>query len=182
MAIAKEGLNLTAPKKRHQIADYLKVGNDYYLMGTGFTSINEQYGAQEDNKAYVNSKEQSTTLTSYQREFPYNCDLITSEEAVMALREVGERGLTGTDAMFEYIRVDLFLPKSSESNNEEFYARHFIVTAVPDGEEGEGTETITDTGTLKPFGEMTEGWFNIGETKGFTENANAYTTAIAAIQ
>lgn len=180
MAIDGSKLKLTAPKKRHQIADYLKVGDTYYLMGMGFTSINENYGTQEDGKAYVNNKELSTTVTSYQREFPYNCDLITSEEAIMALREVGERGLTGTDAMFEYVRVDLFLPKATAEDNTEFYARHFIVTAVADGEEGEGAEVVTNSGNLKPYGDMTEGWFKVGASANtFTADLDAYATATA---
>lgn len=167
MAISSNVANLAAPRKRHEIADYLKVDSAYVLMGSGFTTINENYGAQEDSKVYVNDKEQSTTVDSYQREFPYNCDLIDSQDAVAALREVGERGLTGLDAMFEYVRVDLFQPRSTEANNKEFYARHFIVSCIPSGEEGEGAATITNSGSLKPFGGMTEGWFDV-DTKTFT--------------
>lgn len=182
MSIDGTKVKVAATKKRHEIADYLKVGNKFCLMGIGFTSLNEKYGAQEDGKAYVSSKELHTTVTSYQREFPYNCDLIVSEDAIMALREVGERGLTGTDAMFEYVRVDLFMPKSNGDDNAEFYARHFVVSAVTDGEDGEGAETIVDSGTLKPFGDMKEGWFKVGDTAAFTEDANAYLTALSAVK
>lgn len=175
MAITSTNGRLAAPRKRHEIADYLKVGDTYVLMGTGFTTINETYGAQEDGKVYVNDREQSTTVTSYQREFPYNCDLIDSQEAVAALREVGIRGLTGTEAMFEYVRVDLFHPKANQAANTEFYARHFIVSCIPDSEEGEGAETVTSTGSLKPFGGMEEGWFDI-EDSTFTADTFAYGT------
>ena len=179
MAITGNGLNIAAPEKRHSIADYLKTGDTYHLMGTGFTTMNENYGAQEDGKVYVNDKEQSSTVTSYQREFPYNFDLIKSQAAVMALREVGERGLTGTDAMFEYVRVDLFLPQATGNDNTKYYARHFIVSAIPENEEGEGAATITGSGTLKPFGSMTEGWFDVTE-KSFTEAATAYASVDSA--
>ena len=176
MAIDSSVVKLTAPKQRWEIADYLKVGDEYCLMGSGFTSINETYGGQEDSKVYVNDKERTTCLKSFQREFPYNNGLIVSEKAVIALREVGERGLTGTAAMFEYIRVDLFMPKAAGDDNTEFYSRHFVVSCVPDSEEGEGAETVTGSGTLKTVGNMTEGWFNI-QTPGFTADANAATTA-----
>lgn len=178
MAINDNVVTLTAPKQRYEIADYLKIGEDYVLMGAGFTSINEAFGAQEDSKVYVNDKEQTTWVKSFQREFAYNCDLIRSERAVAALREVGIRGLTGTQAMFEYVRVDLFSPKEVGADNASFYARRFIVSCVPDSEEGEGAETITDSGTLKPIGNMVEGWFDI-QTKTFTEDKTAADTAFA---
>lgn len=178
MAIDSNAITLAAPKQRYEIADYLKVGGTYYLMGAGFTSINESYGAQEDSKVYVNDKETTTWLKSFQREFSYNNDLIFSEKAIAALREVGERGLTGTQAMFEYVRVDLFRPKSNDDSNSEFYARHWIVSCVPDSEEGEGADTITNTGTLKTVGNMDEGWFNVTENT-FTKDASAAATAAA---
>lgn len=176
MAINSTDVKLTAPKQRWEIADYLKVGDTYCLMGSGFTSINETFGAQEDSKVYVNDKEQTTWLKSFQREFPYNNDLIVSEKAVLALREVGQRGLTGTKAMFEYVRVDLFKPKAVGDDNADFYARHFIVSCVPDSEEGEGAETVTGSGSLKTVGNMTEGWFNI-KTASFTADDTAAETA-----
>jgi len=176
MALNSITVNMSAPEKRHQIADYIKIGNAYVLMGLGFSSINESYGAQEDGKAYVNDSEQSSTVTSYQREFSYNCDLIKSEVAVMALLEVGKRGLTGTDAMFEYVRIDLYLPKTSEASNKQFYARYFVVSCIPDSEEGDGAEIVTSSGSLKPYGGMKEGWFDVS-TKTFTEDSTAYATA-----
>lgn len=180
MAIDSNAITLAAPKQRYEIADYLKVGGKYYLMGTGFTSINESSGAQEDSKTYVNDKETTTWLKGFQREFSYDNDLIISEVPVVALREVSLRGLTGTKAMFEYVRSDLFMPKAAAEDNTNFYARHFIVSAIPDSEEGEGADTITSSGKLKPIGSMTEGWFDMA-TMTFTEDSNAYETAKSVI-
>ena len=43
--------------KRHQFADYLNVGTeenpDYVLMGTGFTTLDENPGAKKSTKKYV---------------------------------------------------------------------------------------------------------------------------------
>lgn len=161
-----------APQNRHMIADYLGVDGENYLMGLGFTSINETHGAQESSKTYVNEKTATTWLTGYEREFSYENDLITSEKPVIALRDVGKRGLTGTDAMFDYYRVDLFDPKSKDDTNTSFYARHFIVTAVPDSEEGDGGAELTDSGTLKVVGDMEEGWFDV-KAKTFTADIAA---------
>lgn len=43
-------------------------------------------------------------------------DPIQSSEAVMALYEVGRNHLTGADAMFEYVRVDLFRPLADQTD------------------------------------------------------------------
>lgn len=159
-----------SPQNRHMIADYLGVGDENCLMGLGFTSINETHGAQESSKTYINEKTATIVLTRYDREFPYEADLIKSEKSIIALRDVGKRGLVGTDAMFDYYRVDLFDPQADGAANTSFYARHFVVTAVPDSEEGEGGEEISISGTLKVVGDMEEGYFDI-QTKKFTKKA-----------
>lgn len=159
--MAVTGKKITAPNNRYEIADYIKIGDEIVLMGLGFTSINETHGAQEASKTYVNDKTATTWVTGYQREFPYEMDLISSEKAVTALRNVGKKGLTGVDAMFEYYKVDLFDPKDSTEANTQFYARHFTVSCVPDSEEGEGGAEITSSGTLKAVGDMEEGYFDV---------------------
>ena len=46
--------------KRHQFADYLNVGDEqtpeFVLMGVGFTTLDEEPGAQTETKKYVNEK------------------------------------------------------------------------------------------------------------------------------
>lgn len=179
MSITGE-INLNTPKTRNCIADFLTVvkgsTSETCQMGTGFNSLNESFGAQEESKGYINDQDKSQYVKGYERSFAYDCDLITSEKAIAALLEVGERGLTGTDAMFEYHRVDLFRPKATTAENKEFYARRFIVTAVAESAEGAGTETVATKGTLKSFGGMSEGWFDMS-TKKFTADPTAASTA-----
>ena len=55
-------------KQRYQEASYLKVGENFELMGTGFTELNEDPGAQTTSKKYINDKSSTSSITSYEGE------------------------------------------------------------------------------------------------------------------
>ena len=95
--------------KRHQFADYLNTQTadkpNYCLMGVGFTSLNEEPGAQTESKKYVNEKASSKSVTGYETVFPFESDLIPEQEPILALYNVGRNHCTGSEAEFEYVRV-----------------------------------------------------------------------------
>lgn len=152
--------------KKAQYLDCSETGTTeaYELMGVGFTQLDENPGAQEYSQTYINQVTSSSFIRSYQTEFPYNCDMIPSENAVMALYKVGRDHLTGAAAMFRMVDVDLYNP--SETANE-YPARRFIVSAVVSGSTGNGGEYIANSGTLKAVGDPVQGTFNTS-TKAFT--------------
>ena len=155
--------------RRHQFADYLNVptaenADQYCLMGTGFTSLNEEPGAQTDTKKYVNEKASSKSVTGYETVFPFESDLIPEQEPILALYNVGRNHCTGTDAEFEYVRVELWEPVSGQKNV--FAARKFIVSA--EISEVTGDTEIQVSGNLNAVGDPVDGTFNT-ETKTFTE-------------
>lgn len=156
------------PLLRNKIADYINVATDstakYVLCGAGFTQLDENPNAQEYESAYVNDSSTSTFVKGYKPEFPYNCDMMADDEAIAALYAVGRDLLTGTDAMFEYVRVDLY--KGASSSNV-YPARKFIVSAIPASTTGEGAGYISTTGTLKAVGDPVQGTFNT-QSKTFT--------------
>nr|DAM26085.1 MAG TPA: hypothetical protein [Caudoviricetes sp.] len=159
--------------KRHQFADYLNVpqaeGTDKYcLMGTGFTSLNEEPGAQTDTKKYVNEKASSKSVTGYETVFPFESDLIPEQEPILALYNVGRNHCTGSDAEFEYVRVELWEPVSGKKN--EFAARKFTVSA--EISEVSGDTDIQVSGNLNAVGDPVDGTFNT-ETKTFTAATEA---------
>lgn len=154
--------------KRHQFADYLKVpqqeGDDKYcLMGTGFTSLNEEPGAQTETKKYVNEKASSKSVNGYETVFPFESDLIPEQEPIIALYNVGRNHCTGSDAEFEYVRVELWEPVSGQKNA--FAARLFNVSA--EISEVSGDTDIQVSGNLNAVGDPVDGTFNT-ETKTFT--------------
>jgi hypothetical protein len=157
---------------RHQIADYLNISStsipSFALMGVGFNTLDENPNAQTDAKTYIHQKAQSSQIKNYQTQFPFDTDLIASQEAVMALYSVGRNQKIGADAELEYVRVELFQPDTTLENT--FQARKFKVAVAVTGIAGAGGEAVKVTGTLHGVGDPVYGTFNT-TTKTFIETA-----------
>lgn len=148
--------------QRHEFADYLNCGTsadpDWKLMGTGFTSLNESPNAQSTTKKYVNEKSSTTSITQYQTEFPYDADLIVSEECITTLYNIARNHKTGSEAVLEYVRVELWDPAEAGSTTE-FKARKFsVANSVSDIS---GDDDIQISGTLHAQGDPVDGTFNV---------------------
>lgn len=147
---------------RNKVADYLKIGEDYELMGTGFTQLNESPSAQTESTTYINEVTASTDITGYETEFSYESDLIPSQKAVLALWKVGRDHLTGEDAQFQYVRVDLYNPIGEVTPEKaEYKARLFTVSDEVSDFEGDGGEKIAISGTLHAMGDPIQGKFDV---------------------
>ena len=155
--------------QRHQIADYLNVGEakaeTYELMGAGFNTLDENPAAQIDTKTYINDRPATSTIKGYQAQFPFDTDLIASEKAIMYLYDVGRNQETGADSETDYVRVELFNPVSEKENT--FKARKFHVAIEVASFAGAGGETVKVTGNLNNVGSFVDGEFNT-QTKTFT--------------
>ena len=61
---------------RYMIADYLKTGSTpsdtYSLMGTGFTTLDENPAAKVEKTPYINDKSASGTITGYENSFAFD--------------------------------------------------------------------------------------------------------------
>ena len=166
--------NSRAVIQRHQYADYLNIGNsttpNYVLMGVGFTTLDESPGAKTNTKKYVNEKTSSTSIVSYESQFPFESDLIKSQDAVIALYNVGRNHYTGADAEFEYVRVELWDQAENEGTPVEntYAARKFRVACEVSDISGEDDQVVK--GNLNAIGDPVFGTFNT-QTKTFTETA-----------
>ena len=151
---------------RYQVADYLATGDDKFaLMGVGFNTVDENPTAQKDAKTYINQKAQTTQIKSYQPTFPFDTDLISDEEAVMAIYDIGRNQKTGEDAELDYVRVELFKPVADQENV--FEARKFRVAVEVANITGEGGGIMKVTGNLNGVGDFVAGTFDT-TTKTFT--------------
>lgn len=151
---------------RYQVADYLATGDDKFaLMGVGFNTLDENPTAQKDAKTYINQKAQTTQIKSYQPTFPFDTDLISDEEAVMAIYDIGRNQKTGEDAELDYVRVELFKPVADQENV--FEARKFRVAVEVANITGEGGGIMKVTGNLNGVGDFVPGTFDT-TTKTFT--------------
>lgn len=158
--------------KRHQFADYLNVSNaetpEWALCGTGFTTLDEEPGAQSESVKYVNDKAASSSVESYETTFPFESELIPDERAILAIYKVGRDHLLGSDAQFDYVRVELWDPVDGQENT--FQARKFLVSANVDSISGENK--IAVSGNLNAVGDPVGGTFNT-VTKTFTKAGEA---------
>ncbi len=87
-----------AVKQRYQEADYLNVGagtDQYVLMGTGFTKVDDSPSAQTTSKRYVNNKSTTKSIGSYDWSAPFEMDMIETEEAVKFIVDIGRKDRTG---------------------------------------------------------------------------------------
>ena len=156
---------------RHRIADYLNVDKtgskaEWKLMGAGFTTLDEEPGAQSDGVKYINEATSSSSIVSYETVFPFEAEHIPSEEAIDALYLVGRNHYTGSEAQFEYVRVELWNPVSGEENT--FEARKFLVSCEISTYSGENKQVLS--GNLNAVGDPVLGTFNT-QTLTFTEKA-----------
>ena len=112
----------------------------------------------------------SSSVVSYTSVFPFEARLIKSQDAVNALYHVGRNHLTGSDAEFEYCRVELWDQKQNASVPvaNTFAARKFLVSAEVSGVSGEKKQSMS--GNLNAVGDPLDGYFNT-ESKTFEEAA-----------
>ncbi|MCU7380947.1 hypothetical protein OBO34_21770 [Clostridiales Family XIII bacterium ASD5510] len=161
---------LTEVRKRTSQASYLDIaGNaastpEFEFMGTGFTELNEEPGAQTSSKRYVNNSAATRAITGYEWQTPFNADQIKSEKAIKYIIDVGKFQKNGAEAETDYIIVDLDEAAAGENA---FAARKFHVAievaSFTDNDGEMGCE-----GNLLGVGDPVVGTFNT-TTKTFAE-------------
>lgn len=160
--------------QRHMIADYLNIGTGdtetWELMGTGFTSLDENPNAQTKESKYINNPSSSKTTTSYQTQFPFNAEFIQSEAAIKALYDIARNQKTGGDAEVEYVRVELFeecAPVVEGTHPARKFRCSVEVSSI-----GDNDGNIELSGNLNNVGSFIDGTFDT-KTKTFTPKAEA---------
>lgn len=153
---------------RYDFADYLDTSitddAEYHLMNVGFTSLGESPSAEEDTVQYVGEGASTTTIKSYQGEFPYESEVIKEQECTTRLFETGRNQDKGSEAMFNYIRVELW--NKASSGDTSFKARKFRVSNVVSDFGAEPGKLIV-SGSLKQVGDFVDGTFDTS-TRTFT--------------
>ena len=94
--------------------------------------------------------------------------MIPSQKAIYKLYKQGRDHATGEDAKSNYVRVDLFNPIGTPTEETaEYTARQFVVANEVSDIEGDGGEKISVSGTLHAVGDPVQGKFDT-VTKKFT--------------
>lgn len=161
--------NANAVKQRYQEASYLEVADAYELMGTGFTELNEDPGAQTSSKKYINDKSSTSSITSYEGEHGFTADQIPSEKVIKDLISIGKERKTGIDAERNFVRVDLDEKADGDTSGTAFKARMFRV-AVEISSFSDNDGELQVEGTLHDKGDPVLGKFDT-KTKTFTPDS-----------
>lgn len=158
---------------RYDVADYLEVTPvsgtaAYYLMGVGYTKLDESPSPKVNTDAYINSRNGNAVITGYENSFSYDTQMQTgaSAETTAALIKVAHDQLTGADAEFNFVRVDLYAGATDGS----YPARKFRVCAEVGDITGNGNDVMATSGKLHQIGDMIPGTFDVA-TKAFTATA-----------
>lgn len=159
-------------RQRAQIAGYLKTGDDFSFMGTGFTQLDDSPAAATKQKRYINMVSESQSISGYAWTAPFTFDQIDSEVAIAFLIKIGKEELVGGGAETEYVDVDLLGEKeSTESTSKGFPARkRQVAVEISDFSDSDGE--IEGSGNLLAKSDWVYGWFDT-TTKVFTEDNSA---------
>ena len=158
-------------RTRVKDADYMKVGNAYEFMGTGFTQLDDEPAASMKSKRYINMVSEVQSVSGYAWSAPFTLDMIESEKAIALIAKIGKQELTGSDTEVDYVKVDLSGTPDSSQTSKGYPARHRTVAievASFDDSDGE----IEGSGNLHAKSDWDYGWFNT-TTKTFTADADA---------
>ncbi|MGJ0908853.1 hypothetical protein [Clostridium botulinum] len=159
-----------AVRKRKIQANYLEVSNEFELLGTGFTELNESPSAQTTSKRYINQSSASQSITGYEWASEFTADQINSEKAIEYIREIGEMQKLGADTETNYIIVDLDKPAATTG----FRARKIKVAISVDSFEDEDGD-LGISGSFLGISDPILGTFDT-TTKEFTEGFTPKTT------
>ena len=157
-----------AIRQRRMEADYLKVGEDFEFLGSGFTAIDEKPNSQVTEKRYINDASSSQSVTGYKWQADFSGDQMDSEKAIEYITTIGKELKTGGECESEYIRVDLDKAATTEGG---FYARRFKV-AIQVSEFPNNDGELGLSGVFLALGDPVVGTFNT-KTKTFTEGFTA---------
>jgi hypothetical protein len=159
-------------KKRRRQADYLDIGTKTTpkptFMGSGFTQLNEEPGAQVSSKRYINDASVTRRITGYEPTNPFTSDYILSEPVIEFIAAIAKQRKTGADAETDYIRVDLDDPIAGEVAN--LYAARKVRVAIEVSSFSDEDGDYQVEGNLDEIGDVIDGTFNTS-TRVFTATA-----------
>lgn len=147
---------------RHQRVAFMNVGDSTspnYQRMTGFTQLTNSKNPKEYSRQYVDRESEDTDVVGYAPSASYSFDRYTNTLVHERIAKVHDGELTGSDALVEVVIVDLFAP---DTGSNAYVARKRTYAIIPDGD-GDGTDALIYTGTLKSKSEVEEGTATISD-------------------
>lgn len=159
---------------RSRMADFLYCGaggnKGFFLMGMGFTTLDENTNAQAEKRPYISDKVASTIIRGYETQFPFATDIMTKQPVIELLYTISRNQLRGGDAETDYVRVEAFYETGQPNVHP---ARKFRVAVEVTDITGEGTQHMEMTGNLNPVGDFVPGAFDIATNTFYAGSVDA---------
>ena len=161
-------------RQRPTEADYINTAPNeetpvFALMGTGFTSLDENPAAQTRSRKYINQTSSSTSISGYAWTSAFAADQIPEQAAISYIKSISDNEQTGEDAETDYVKVDLDQTISNEENT--YHARkRRVAVEVASNPNNDGELGIS--GNLLAVSDWEEGKFNT-QSKTFTKTGAA---------
>lgn len=153
-------------KARRKQANYMDIGTEdtpkIEFMGAGFKELDEEPQAKETSKRYINDASQTSSISGYEWQTPFNADQIVSEPVIKFILEIGKLQKTGEDCERDYFMVDLDEPVTGKPNV--FKARKQRV-AIQVEKFGADDGEMTAEGNLLGQGDVIPGTFDVSQKK-----------------
>lgn len=137
-------------------------GEEYNLIGEGFTQLAESKNPKEYSRKYVSDKSERTDVTGFAPQYAYTMDYIDGDPVTAEVAKIHDGELVGKDAQRNIVSVDLW----SDPTGLACAARKRPYSIVPN-QKADGTDALVYTGTMKAAGDFIDGTFNTS-TKQFT--------------
>ena len=150
-----------AIRARRKQSNYIDLGESgtpaFEFMGSGFTDLNEEPGAQVGSKRYINDASSSSSIKGYDWKSPFTADQILSQLVIKDFVEIGELQKTGEDAVRDYVIVDL---ESKVGSTGSVYKARKIKVCVEVSAFGNEDGEMTCSGNLLGIGDVISGSFD----------------------
>ena len=157
---------------RHQRVAFMNVATGEaaaanYQRMTGFTQMTNSKNPKEYSRQYVDRESEDTDVVGYSPAISYSFDRHTNTPVHERIAKVHDGELTGSDALVDVVIVDFFSPGTAEGS---YVARKRTYAIIPDAD-GDGTDALIYTGSLKSKSDLEEGTATIlddGKTATYT--------------
>lgn len=160
-------------KKRHRVANYIKINNKYEFIGVGFESLNETFSPTITSTRYICDKSKSQSISGYEWSSDFEAKTIKNNTVIEYIMDIAEMLKVGAETETEYLIVDL----DKEANGGGFKARKINVAIAVDSTSDNDGE-LGFSGSFKGIGDIELGTVTIDDStkevtykEGFTPKA-----------
>jgi len=150
--------------KRSEIFSYLKVENEYHLMGAGITALDDSLNPVTEEEAFIMDNSSTTTVDGYNPSFAFTMRVSKTDPVAVFLRGLGKGLATGEAAQTTMVRFDGW---EQDINRVAPAKEYNVAIAVDYTDNGEGMAKIEMSGTIYVQGDPVDGEFDI-PTETFT--------------